>query len=194
MIITIDRVTFARMDADRVKQILDKIFEGAWLKDALEKNEREPFYKYLDEFPESARLYDRAQQVRAELVVDEIIEIADDHTADPQHNRNRIDARKWVASKMRPTKYGDRIDVNVTATVDLTAALMAAERRLLPIKDVLAETNPATALESRANEKEAITPIGDGPISGNIPISIGSSTSEAHSAAIGSNAASGPDS
>jgi hypothetical protein len=24
------------------------------------------------------------------------------------HNRNRIDARKWVAAKLKPRKYGDR--------------------------------------------------------------------------------------
>lgn len=53
-------------------------------------------------------------------------------------NRLRLLAehRRWKASKLIAKVYGDRIDVNVTATVDLAGALAEAEaRRLRPMCD-----------------------------------------------------------
>ena len=66
--------------------------------------------------------YARAREAQADHFVDEIIEIADSPNAttnpqtgevearDPQRDRLRVDARKWVASRLAPKKYGDRID------------------------------------------------------------------------------------
>lgn len=54
--------------------------------------------------------YARAREKQADHFVDEIITIADE-AKDAQKARLQIDARKWVAGKMRPKKYGDKIDV-----------------------------------------------------------------------------------
>lgn len=54
--------------------------------------------------------YARAREDQADHFVDEIIAIADE-AEDAQKARLQIDARKWVAGKMRPKKYGDKIDV-----------------------------------------------------------------------------------
>ena len=51
----------------------------------------------------------RARAVQADHYADEIIEIVDTET-DPVRARVRMDGRKWVASKLAPRKYGDRID------------------------------------------------------------------------------------
>lgn len=117
---------------ERVDEIIESVFEGKSLKRIMiSSGERASFYKYLNENPSTLDLYTRAQQTRAEISADEIIEIADTDL-DPQRARNRIDARKWYASKMQPQKYGERIDMNVNQTIDITAALAAANSRVLP--------------------------------------------------------------
>lgn len=87
-----------------------------WL---LEK-EKESFYK----------MYTQAQTLRADVIHDEIFDIADDGSNDwmerevgkgrtitvPDHeyinrSRLRVDTRKWVLARMNPKKYGESIDV-----------------------------------------------------------------------------------
>ena len=72
--------------------------------------------------------YTRAREEQAETMADEIVAIADEtpqtapvfnkdgevidiklDSAYIQWQRQRIDARKWTASKLRPKKYGDRV-------------------------------------------------------------------------------------
>lgn len=89
---------------------------------------QDKFFRFIDQNPLLADCYSRAQVAKAELYADEIIEISDTDP-DPQRARNRIDARKWYASKMQPQKYGDRLDVHVKDTVDIKSALSEARAR-----------------------------------------------------------------
>ncbi len=74
-----------------------------------------------DEFSEQ---YARAREAQAEVRADEIVDIADDDTndftadkdgkrvADNEHiqrSRLRVDARKWIAAKLLPKRYGDKL-------------------------------------------------------------------------------------
>lgn len=82
-------------------------------------------YKWLSEQPEFSERYARAREIQADLLADEIIEIADDTSNDTlvsdtgeyankewiNRSRLRVDARKWKASKLAPKKYGDKVDV-----------------------------------------------------------------------------------
>jgi len=68
-------------------------------------------------------MYARAREDQADTNADEILAIADEMppeytdekgrtTLDVtfiQWQKNRIDARKWTASKLKPRKYGDRV-------------------------------------------------------------------------------------
>jgi uncharacterized protein (DUF1778 family) len=115
----------------KVMSVFDNIIDqNSSLRKALETQgiSVSTFHRYVSEVPECGQAYLRASDIRAHNLVDEIIEISDTEL-DPQRARNMIDARKWVASKLMPQKYGDRIDVNVTATVDLSAALSDAVKR-----------------------------------------------------------------
>lgn len=71
--------------------------------------------------------YARACEQRADTHADEIIEISDDESLDPNARRIRVDARKWVASKLRPRKYGDRLDVEHGGSINLTLSREDAE-------------------------------------------------------------------
>lgn len=119
----------------------------------------------LDRYPELSGRYSRAQLYRAESLADEIIHISDTEQ-DYGKARNQIDARKWYASKIMPAKYGDRIDVNVTQTVDIGAALEAAKRRIsLPIVDLANEPlpQPIDILELNHIEDTGSTPVLEAP-------------------------------
>ena len=56
-------------------------------------------------------MYARAKEQQAELMGEDILDIADD-TAEEAHSRRiKVDARKWLMSKLQPRKYGDKLDV-----------------------------------------------------------------------------------
>lgn len=82
------------------------------------------FYRWIDNDEEKYKQYMRACENRADAIFDEIIDIADDRSGDIKitkdgeevidnefiaRSRLRIDARKWIASKLNPKKYGDKI-------------------------------------------------------------------------------------
>src|SRR5689334_2739774 len=81
--------------------------------------------KWRYKYPEFSTQYARAKISQIELLVDEIMEIADDSTKDEIINdqgvrscnsefiarsRLRIDTRKWLAAKLMPRLYGDKDD------------------------------------------------------------------------------------
>jgi hypothetical protein len=73
--------------------------------------------------------YARAKEEQADFMIEEMIDIADDGSNDlmtitkgdieyEQENKEvtnrsklRIDTRKWIASKLKPKKYGDKLDL-----------------------------------------------------------------------------------
>lgn len=80
-------------------------------------------YRWLDENEAFRKQYARARELQADHFVEEIIEIADQPNvrtnaegevvaSDPQRDRLRVDVRKWVASKLAPKKYGDKLDLS----------------------------------------------------------------------------------
>ena len=82
-------------------------------------------YEWLIRHPLFAEQYARAREEQADTNADEILEIADEHPPEYtdekgrtsldityiQWQKNRIEARKWTAAKLRPKKYGDRMAV-----------------------------------------------------------------------------------
>lgn len=72
-------------------------------------------------------LYTRARQERAEIFVEELLDIADNPSPDWGRDRLRIDTRKWIACKMIPKTYGDKIDHNHDITIRQEDALKELE-------------------------------------------------------------------
>ncbi len=73
--------------------------------------------------------YARARAAQADHYADEIVEIVDTET-DPARARVRMDGRKWVASKLAPRKYGDRLETENRNTVDVSNSLTALLERI----------------------------------------------------------------
>jgi hypothetical protein len=63
-----------------------------------------------DETGKRAESYARARERQADFGADEIREIADNQDLDPNSRRIMVDARKWIAAKLKPRVYGDKID------------------------------------------------------------------------------------
>lgn len=87
---------------------------------------RRVIHEWLLNDSEFSNNYARACELRAEILAEQILDICDstsedivtDENGNPIINHNvinrdrlRIDARKWLLSKMMPKKYGDKLDV-----------------------------------------------------------------------------------
>jgi hypothetical protein len=87
-------------------------------------------YRWLDESEDLQERYARARTAQADTIFDECLAIADqyDEAADKgeggvehiQRARLRIDTRKWMAGKLRPSRYGEKLDLNHSGGVTVT--------------------------------------------------------------------------
>jgi hypothetical protein len=107
-------------------EILTRIAEGESLrKITMEAGmpNHSSVYLWLLQHPEFSDKYVRAREEQAETLADEIVAIADEPPAEVTDDKgvsrtdsgwvtwqkNRVDARKWVAAKLKPKKYGERV-------------------------------------------------------------------------------------
>lgn len=85
-------------------------------------------FRWLRKYPEFRALYAAAKEESADALVEDMLDIADDgkndwmevHRGDAvswqangeaiQRSRLRVDTRKWIAAKMKPKKYGEKVE------------------------------------------------------------------------------------
>lgn len=118
--------------------ICERIADGESLRNICLGDEmpcRSSVFKWLNENKSFSDQYARAREAQADHMADEILAIADETDRDTidteggerannewiARSRLRVDARKWLASKMAPKKYGDKLDVGVGGIVDAPA-------------------------------------------------------------------------
>ena len=89
-----------------------------------------------DEGGELVARYARAREEQADHYADEIISIADNEDLAPEDRRIMVDARKWVASKLKPRKYGDKLALG--GADDLPAINAGVQERADAFTDRLA--------------------------------------------------------
>lgn len=66
-------------------------------------------FSWFKQHPEFLEQYTRAKAECADALVEEMLDIADDESADTNRSRLRVDTRKWIASKLKPKRYGERV-------------------------------------------------------------------------------------
>lgn len=77
----------------------------------------ETFRKRIMADDEFAARYARAKDAKADAIFDEVLTIADQSTPETVAvDRLRIDARKWMAGKLRPKVYGDKQEIDHTSS------------------------------------------------------------------------------
>lgn len=90
--------------------------------------------------------YTKARQMQAEILAEEMVDIADDGTNDWMErngkdnegwqqngeaiarSRLRVDTRKWVASKLLPKVYGANVEESPTDNLDKVIEIIRATR------------------------------------------------------------------
>ena len=111
-------------------KVIDLIEEGNSVRKIFENNPdigvcRATFKKWIRLNDDCVAHYARATSERADILFDEMIELADKQDKDVQiidgkeqvnhniihRNRLQIDTRKWILSKMNPKKYGEKLDI-----------------------------------------------------------------------------------
>ncbi len=78
--------------------------------------------------------YARAKEEQADTLADDILDIADNNANDTYIDENgkvkidsevvarsrlKVDARKWIASKLKPKVYGDRIQQEISGSITI---------------------------------------------------------------------------
>lgn len=119
-------------------RICERLANGESLK-AICEDEKMPsqstVFKWLSEQSAFSERYAHARDAQADALFDDILSIADDGRNDwmqrnfgeetrwvengeaIRRSQLRIDARKWMASKLKPKKYGDRLDLNHSGSI-----------------------------------------------------------------------------
>lgn len=122
-------------------KICDLIAEGKSLREICRADDmpsRDTIYAWMATNKAFSYRYEKSVEDRAEKLAEDILAIADDDTGDIgyregegededgqkakpfikieniQRARLKVDARKWIASKLFPKKYGDKIQNEVT--------------------------------------------------------------------------------
>jgi len=137
-------------------KICERLSDGDSLRSICDEEgfpHRNTVRRWLIQFPEFRAQYTLAREEQADTLFDEILDIADDARNDwmarqgenadgyelngdhVRRSQMRIDARKWMAGKLAPKKYGDKttvagdpenpLQVVSITDVDRAAALMA---------------------------------------------------------------------
>lgn len=114
-----------------VNNVCDDVSNGITTRKAILKQgiPFKTFYEWIDNDEEKSKQYARATELRAEYLAEEILTISDsteddvitDENGTPitnhgiiQRDKLRVDTRKWLMSKMMPTKYSDKMNIDHT--------------------------------------------------------------------------------
>ena len=107
---------------EQLSEICNQLAEGKSLRAVCRELElKESSVRYwLNKSEEAFAQYAHARELQADVLFDEILAIADgkheDGKTDVQERRLQIDARKWMAGKLRG-KYSDKLVVESESTV-----------------------------------------------------------------------------
>lgn len=106
--------------------------------------------------------YATARDRRADVIAEELLAIADEPppltpqgNVDPgaiAHQRLRVEARKWIASKLAPRQYGEKVEVDTRLSVDPLAELrelVHRGNRRLPLAPAGGDSQPVMYARAR---------------------------------------------
>jgi hypothetical protein len=121
-------------------------------------------YLWIIKNKDFSNMYAHAREDQADTYSDQIVDIGEEvpmmvitdedgkvtKRIDPagvNRNRLRVDARKWVASKLKPRTYGDRLDVSVSDNrISVIQALEQAQAR---VQIGMAKSDDVTDIEPK---------------------------------------------
>jgi hypothetical protein len=105
--------------------------------------------RWLAAHAEFREQYARAREAQAETLFDEMLDIADDGRNDTYLDENgnkrtdhdviarsklRVETRKWMAGKLKPKVYGDKVDVNHGVQPENPLAMLLQQVQGTPVR------------------------------------------------------------
>ncbi len=127
---------------EKAVRICELISNGKTLKKICREDgmpDKATIFRWLAVNEEFRDLYAKAKEIQAELMAEEILEIADDGINDTytddegqervnadviQRSRLRVDSRKWLLSKLMPKKYGEKLELAGNKDAPLTVQVV----------------------------------------------------------------------
>lgn len=83
------------------------------------------------DLPEFAAIYARARELQADAFADKLLQRARLSTPETwQRDRLEVDTMKWLASKIFPKRYGEKLDVESSGTVEHTVKFVVENRKI----------------------------------------------------------------
>lgn len=143
------------------EQICERIANGMSMREITRADDMpgmSTVFRWLADNLNFREQYARAKEAQAEYLAEELLEISDDGSNDWMERKNaegelvgwnvngeaiqrsklRVDARKWLMSKMLPKKYGDKIDINHSgAMINMDKSFTDAEEASRAYKDII---------------------------------------------------------
>lgn len=158
------------------KEICKRIAEGESVR-SIVKDEKMPsattIFNWLfdEDKKEFLAQYETARNIQAEIMFEELLEIADDSKKDietrvnaegeeyevpnkeyVQRSRLRVDTRKWYLSKVLPKKYGEKLELGGETKVAFTGFEKLEEKQLdAVIKQLQGRIGESSPRESEPN-------------------------------------------
>jgi terminase small subunit-like protein len=151
--------------AEIAEIICQKISEGQSLTKICKRNDmpdKSTAIRWLRHFEEFRNQYGVARNLQADVLADETLDIADDDAKDVsirdgktvidfehiQRSRLRVETRKWMAAKLAPKKYGERVttehvdpnDKTINPLAQLLAEIDGTSRGLAPRQSATEQT------------------------------------------------------
>lgn len=139
---------------DKADVICDRLAKGESLRTICNYDDmpcRSAVNKWLADYPEFASQYAHARELQADYYAEDIIAIADESANDSYIDNNgnvrvdhevvarsrlRVDARKWYASKLAPKKYGEKVELAHSGSIqsvsdaEIDAQLAALQKQI----------------------------------------------------------------
>jgi hypothetical protein len=127
----------ALITTDVINTIIERVESGQTFTAAVKAAGFTPWamYRAIERYPNFGAALERARKTGAAALADEVIEIADTEE-NAKKGANRMKARQWLASKLDPKTFGDKLDLTVTEHIDMTSARERGRTRALrPVSD-----------------------------------------------------------
>jgi len=114
----VKRFTYDHIDDEAADEFLKRMSDGRSMRSICQDNDMpatQTIRAWLARSSSFTSRYIRAREEQADAIFDEALHLADQASLDPEltHEklgavRLQIDTRKWIASKLRPSKYSDK--------------------------------------------------------------------------------------
>ena len=138
---------------EKAKDICELLSQGQSLVSIAKRSDmpnRVTIHEWIEKYKEFGDMYARAREDQADYYAESIVDIASEtevvakyngetvtlalDSVAVQRNRLRVDAQKWIASKMNSRKYGDK--TTLSGDSDAPLAITVIERAIVKPKEL----------------------------------------------------------